>query len=196
MWSSIKRWFTRTPNAAERLLNHFDKLAGSEPEFVMVPEEGADPPMFLSIYRGYPTQDAITAFTVGLSHTHLPGSGGHKELVISVRDTDIAWAFACGCVALKLRDKCAFACGDAINFQAQIAESSEMSAFLVTHPRHIAPTDSAIDLGVRQVDLVELVPLYEEERAWLEAGGDVKRFLTECTNLISLDPKRKTIVPV
>jgi hypothetical protein len=50
-------------------------------------------------------------------------------------------------------------------------------------------------LGTRQVELVELVPLYEEERAWLSAGGDVPKFLSDCPKSLAMDPKRKSLAP-
>lgn len=194
MWSSIKRLFSRDPNAAEKLLNHFDRLAGSEPEYVKVSDEGVEPAFFSLIYRGFPTADALTGFTVGLSHFHPPG-GGHKELVISMIDSDDKWALACAFTAFQLRERCPFICGETINFHEQIASSSKMSAFLVIYPRNIPPSDTVVDLGVRQVELVELIPLYEEERAWLSAGGDTRMFLKDCPSSLSMDPQRKSLAP-
>src|SRR5262245_21722964 len=110
MWGSIKRLFSRRPKGAEILLKHFDRLAGSEPRIVQVSDEGVRPGMHSLIYRGFPTPDAITGFTGGLSHFHPPG-GGHKELVISMRDTDDRWALACAYVAFQLREQFAFGCG-------------------------------------------------------------------------------------
>jgi len=148
----------------------------------------------VAIYRGFPEPDALTGFTIGLSHFHLPG-GAHKELTISMRDTDDQWALACGFLAFQLRERCPFVCGDTINFHAQIANSSTMSAFLVVHPRHIPPPDIVADLGICRVELAELVPLYEDERAWLNAGGDIKMFLNDCPKSRSMDPKRRSLVP-
>jgi hypothetical protein len=113
-----------------------------------------------------------------------------------MRDTDDRWALACAYLAFQLRERCPFVCGDTINFRAQIAESSAMSAFLIIHPRNVAPRDTTVDLGIRQVELVELVPLYEEERAWLNADGDVKMFLSDCPKTLAMDPKRKSLAPV
>src|ERR671937_449206 len=151
---------------ADKLLNHFDRLTGSEPRFVRVSDEGASPALFVAIYRGFPEPDALTGFTVGLSHFHPPG-GAHKELTISMLDTDDRWALACGFVAFNLRERCPFVCGDTINFREPIAKTSPMSAFAIVHPLHISARDSVVDLGIKQVELVQLVPLYEQERAWL-----------------------------
>ena len=179
---------------ADILLDHFDRLAGSEPRFVPVSDEGTQPAMYAAIYRDFPERGALAGFTVGLSHFHPPG-GGHKELFICMRDTDDRWALACAYLAFQLRERCPFVCGDTINFRAQIAESSTMSAFLIVHPRHLSPPDTVVDLGIRKVELAELVPLYEEERAWLSAGGDLKMFLRDCPKSLAMDPKRKSLAP-
>jgi hypothetical protein len=180
--------------AADILLNHFDRLAGTEPRFVPVSDEGARPAMYAAIYCDFPEGGALTGFTVGLSHIHPPG-GGHKELFICMRDSDDRWALACAYLAYQLAERCPFVCGDTINFRAQIAESSAMSAFLIVHPRHLSSADTVVDLGIRKVELVELIPLYEDERAWLNAGGDVKMFLRDCPKSLAMDPKRKSLAP-
>jgi hypothetical protein len=174
---------------ADKLLNHFDRIAGSEPRFVRVSEEGASPAMFVAIYRGFPEPEAATGFTVGLSHFHPPG-GAHKELTISMRDTDEVWALACGFLAFQLRERCRFECGDTINFREPIARSSSMSAFVVVHPRHVSSRDSVVDLGVRQVELAQLVPLYEQERAWLSAGGNLQVLLKAYPGSALMNPQR------
>jgi hypothetical protein len=179
---------------ADRLLDHFDRLAGSEPRFVPVSDEDARPGMFVAIYRDFPEPNALTGFSVGLSHFH-PAGGGHKELFVCMRDADDSWALACGFLAFQLRERCPFVCGDTIDFRSQIAGSSAMSAFLIVHPRHVSPPDTVIDLGIRQVELVELIPLYEEERAWLNAGGDVRMFLKDRPKSYFIDPQRRSIVP-
>ncbi len=194
MWNTIKRLFSRRPIAAEKLLSHFDRLAGTEPDCVKVSDEGVEPALFSLIYRGFPTPDALTGFTLGLSHFH-PHGGGHKELVISMRDVDDKWALACAYTAFQLRDLCPFVCKETIDFREQIARSSKMSAFLVVQPRHISLPDTVVDLGMRQVELVELIPLYEEERAWLNASGDIEKFIKGCPSSLSMDPKRNSLAP-
>jgi hypothetical protein len=112
-----------------------------------------------------------------------------------MHDTDDRWALACGFVAFKLRKSCSFACGDTINFREPMSNSSPMSAFVVVHPRHISSRDAVVDLGVRQVELVQLLPLYEQERAWLRAGGDLEAFLRVYPGSGLLNPRRKPFVP-
>ena len=184
----------KSGNSAEKLLDHFDRLTGMTPRFVQVSDEAVQPALYVAIYCGFPEAETITGFTIGLSHFHPPG-GAHKELTISMRDTDDAWVLACGFLAFQLRERCSFACGDTINFRDRIAKSSAMSSFVAIHPRHVFGTDAAIDLGVRNVELVQLLPLYEDEREWLHAGGDLEAFLRICTGAVSMDPCRKECLP-
>jgi hypothetical protein len=65
-----------------------------------------------------------------------------------------------------------------------------MSAFVVVHPRHVSSRDSVVDLGVRQVELAQLVPLYERERAWLSAGGDLRALLKAYPGSALMNPRR------
>jgi hypothetical protein len=179
---------------ADKLLDHYDRVAGSEPRFVPVSDEGARPALYVAIYRGFPEPQALTGFTVGLSHFALPG-GAPRELTVSMRADDDAWALACGYVAFRLRGRCPFACGDTVNFRERIAAASSMSAFVMVHPLHLSPRDAVVDLGIRRVELVQLVPLYETERAWLSAGGDLQAFLRAYPGRASLNPGRKPLAP-
>jgi hypothetical protein len=132
----------------------------------------------------------MTGFTIGLSHFHPPG-GAHRELTISIRDSDDAWALACGFVAFQLRENFPFECGDTVDFKERIAKSSAMSAFLVVHPLHIKSKDALVDLGVRKVEIVQLLPIYQGEMTWLRAGGDVRTFLDALPAAVAMDPRRK-----
>jgi len=181
--------FSRPKEPADILLNHLDKLGGSEARYVDVSDEQAQPRMNVAIYQGCPTVGAITGFTIGLSHFHPPG-GAHRELTISMRGSDDAWALACGCVAFQLRESSPFECGHTVDFKERIAKSSEMSAFLIVHPRHIHAKDALVDLGVRRVEIVELLPIYQKEMAWLRAGGNVKTLLEALPTAVGMDPRR------
>lgn len=181
-------------NPAEILLNHFDRITTSTARFVRASDEGVSPTMYSAIYRGFPDVNHITAFTVGLSHYH-PVDGAHKELCISMRDEDERWGLACAYIAFQLRERCPFLCGDTINFRTRITATSTMSAFLIVHPRNLAPTETVVDLGTRQVEIVQLIPLHEDERIWLNDGGDVNLFLTRCPPTIAMDPNRRSVAP-
>src|SRR5262249_35637865 len=119
----------------------------------------------------------------------------HKELTISMCDSDPAWAFACGYLAFQLRERCLFVCGDTINFRERISSSSPMSASVVVHPLHIASPDCSVDLGTRQGELAQLVPLHEQERVWLGGGGDLQVFLKAFPGSSLMNPKREPFVP-
>ena len=58
---------------ADILLDHFDRLAGSEPRFVPVSDDGARPAMYVAIYRDFPERGALAGFTMSLSHFHPSG---------------------------------------------------------------------------------------------------------------------------
>jgi hypothetical protein len=178
---------------AHKLLDHFDRLAGSEPRFVQVSEQGSRPAVYVAIYRGFPEPEAVTGFTIGLSHFHPPG-GAHKELTISMLDADDSWALACGFLAFQLRETCPFVCGDTVNFREPISKSSSMSAFVIVHPHHVSSRDSVIDLGFRQVEIAQLVPLYEQERAWLSGGGDLQALLKAYPHPAFMKPSREPFV--
>jgi hypothetical protein len=178
---------------ADKLLDHFDRIAGAQPRFVQISDDGSNPVINEVIYCGFPTADALTGFTVGLSHFHPPG-GAHKELTISMLDSDDRWALACGYTAFQLRETFPFNCGSTIHFRAQIAKSSEMCAFVVVHPLHFSIDNSRIDLDVRQVELVQLVPIYEQEYAWLRAGGDLREFLRAYSSFALMNPERTPFV--
>lgn len=193
MWKILERLFPRPPNAAEKLLNHFDRICGTEAKYLRISDEASKPAMDVVIYQGYPTPDAITGFTTGLSHFHPPG-GAHKELTISMRSSDNGWAVTCGHLALELRESCTFTCGDRINLGEPIVKSSPMSSFVVVHPLHITPQDSFIDLGIRQIELIQLVPIYKEESLWLSSGGELKLLLEALSGDVSMDPQRKAFV--
>ena len=155
-----------------------------------VSDEGARPRMNVAIYHGFPTPGTLTGFTMGLSHFHPPG-GTHAELTISMSDSDDAWALACGFSAFQLREHFRFGCGSTIDFADQIARSSRMSAFVVVHPLHINSRDCLVDIGVRRIEIFQLMPIYEEERAWLNAGGNLKRFLQAFPDAATMNPQRK-----
>ena len=179
---------------ADKLLDHYDRVAGSEPRFVRTSDEGASPATHVAIYRDFPEPGAVTGFTVGLSLFHPPG-GGHKELTISMRDDDAVWALACGYLAFRLRENCTFACGDTINFRERIAPASAMSAFVVVHPLWVPGRDAVVDVGVRRVEVVQLVPLYESERAWLAADGELRALLRAFPGIALMDPVRAAFAP-
>jgi hypothetical protein len=179
---------------ADLLLAHFDSIAGSEPSYRQISPEGEVTAMNVAVYRNYPLPSAITGFTIGLSHFH-PADGGHIELTISMLDLDEVWALAVGYVALKAREHFRFGIDDTIDFGAQISTKSEMSAFVVTHPAHLGVAGCAVDIGVRRVTLVELVPIYQEERVWLLAGRTFQDLLGANPRETFMNPRRGLLVP-
>ena len=150
--------------------------------------------MHVATYSGFPDDTALTGFTVGLSH-YRPPSGSHTELTISMLDTNDVWALACGFIAFQLRERCPFICGETINFKEQISPTSRMSAFVAVHPQHISKNDWIVDIGNRTVELMQLIPLYEQERSWLSAGGDLQLFLNAFGRSEMMNPSRHEFIP-
>ncbi|HEX4331150.1 MAG TPA: suppressor of fused domain protein [Usitatibacter sp.] len=179
---------------ADLLLDHFDRIAKRQATFARASPEGDGAPINLAIYRGFPSDGAFTAFTVGLSHCHPPG-GSHQELTISMQDDDDIWALAMGVVAHRLREQSAFNCGDTINFGEAISGGSSMSAFVVSHPTLISAAECEIDIGVRKIRLVELIPIFQQEREWLAKGGSLQRMLNDRPRALLMNPNRTLLIP-
>ncbi len=180
---------------AEKLLSHFERITGTEYIFAYkVSPDHTSPAIQVLLYAGFPEQGTITGFTFGLSHFH-PDGGGHKELMISMRTADHAWALACGEIAYQLREECPFVCGDTINFREPISESSRMNGFFVTHPISVSSKNLVIDLGFRRIELVEVIPVYESERLWIRDGGSLDTLLESRTRREFLDPTRQPFIP-
>lgn len=175
--------------AADILLDHYDRLTGSSATYRNVAPDDAVDDMIVAIYRGYPVEGAVTGFTIGLSHLHLPG-GQHNELTVSMRDVDDVWVHAMGVVAYRLRNECLFQPGDTIDFGAPIRTGSALRAFVVAPPMHFGPQGAVIDLGIRRVNLVALVPIHAQERQWLAADGTLDALLDGRPRELLLNPTR------
>jgi hypothetical protein len=182
---------------ADRLLAHFDAIGGSEAAFRRVSPADARPALHVAIYRNSPEPGAITGFTFGLSLKHPAGGSRdvHRELTVTMLDDDESWALAAGFVAHQLSDRCSFVCGDTINFREQISPRSAMNSFLVTHPRLLPPEMCEVDIGVRRVQLVQFIPLYEEERLELSDVTKQASFLRSFTPRELMNPLRENRWP-
>ena len=188
---------TEEATAADRLLDHFERVAGSPGSLTRVSPPEASAQVFVSVHRGFPEPDSICGFTMGLSNVHSPTSDGppHRELFIAMTDTREDWAFAVAFLAHQLQGRCGFTTGDVINFREEIAESSRMTGFLVTPAALLGADDADVDQGFRQVAIRQLVPLYESERAWLLDGGDDSAFLGRFSPSQLMDPHRPVFQP-
>jgi hypothetical protein len=182
---------TRMPDTAAELLEaHYVRLTGCEGESFQVSD--SPPAVFAVLHRGFPRNGASAGFTFGLSNSHSPATEGHphRELVVCMAGEDSSWVLAVAYLAVQLRGRCGFDRGDTINFRAEIASGSRMSAFLVAHPLAFNRTDAEVDIGIRHVSLRQLVPLYEEERAWLMSGGDEQLLMDRFSVDELMNPQR------
>lgn len=175
---------------AEILLEHFDRLAASR-RAKFFPISGERPALNVAFYAGAPKIDWSTAFTMGLSHAH--SGNAHKELVIRMHDRDESWALAAGFLAMQLRGRCPFTVGDTINFRERIASASPMNAFVVLDPTFLPTSERIVDIGVRRVQIMQVVPIHESERLWLENGGDVVDFIASVGEAELANPERRAV---
>ncbi len=157
---------------AEQYLNHLDKNAGVEAEFSRISEPGDFPPVTVVTYRDVPENGFITSFTTGLSAVSHPSwKFGRPELCISVESRDLAWGWAIGDVANKLRGQCPFCYGEIINFGTQVSDESEISAFVVFAPSFMDKEQSEIELPEWKVNIAQMYPIYEGEVGLIEDIG-------------------------
>lgn len=177
----------------DQLLDYYDELVGQPPRYTRVSEPDDPAGLFAVVYNDAPHAGASMGFTCGLSHVHQP-DGSHKELLIAMQDVESSWALACAYLAYQLKERCSFQHGDVINFHATIAHSSGMSAFLVVHPLWLAKEACRVDLGVRTVELMQLVPLYDEERAGLLIDANVQRWIAAHPGHLLMNPNRPPLV--
>jgi len=106
---------------------------------------------------------------------------------------DVSWALACGFIADQLKERAPFNCGDTIDFHEAISASSEMNAFVVSHPLFLDAKDVMVDIGVRKVEIVQMVPIFERERLWLRQDGDIQQLLSRVTETELMNPLRESI---
>jgi hypothetical protein len=170
------------------LLDHFDHIAKCDPQY-----RDAKPSISVAIYRGFPSQRTLTAFTIGLSKATRT-DGDYQELTISMEDTDDIWALAIATIAENLGENTSLSCGDTINFQAQISKTSTMSAFVVGHPAHFREMDCTLAIGTKKITIVELVPIYKEERDWLMTDGTMRELLGDRPRELLMNPRRESLI--
>lgn len=84
---------------------------------------------------------------------------------------DLAWGWAIGDVANKLRGHCPFCYGEIINFGTQVSNESEISAFVVFAPSFMDKEQSEIELPEWKVNIAQMYPIYEGEVGLIENIG-------------------------
>ena len=94
-----------------------------------------------------------------------------RELVIAVESDDPAWGLAVGYVAAQARGRFSFPLGETVDFRAQIAAISAMSAFSIDQPDLMPPALATRAFAGRIITLVQLYPIYPGELAWIREAG-------------------------
>ncbi|MCI0647433.1 MAG: suppressor of fused domain protein [Chloroflexi bacterium] len=168
----------------EHYLDLLNALTGRQPEYHLITEKHERPPVWTIIYRRFPGQGSLTAFTYGLSSIDYPEwRSGRPELIISVDSNNIDWGLAIGYLARTMRGQHSFSYGSIIDFGGIIAGDSAMTGFFVFAPTVLSLEEAAIQLPDRTINLVQLYPIYREEYGLIEEMGTPDFFFREDVNL-------------
>ena len=184
---------------ADEFLEWLDDRAGADASFQVLRESDAH---CASVwYSDVPQAGSVFACTLGLSLAPY-AAGEAREVLLRMDDEEPAWAWAVAVLVAQLRDRGAtFAVGDTYNFNAQIAESSPMSAFVIGEQTVLSPDDTSVTLsdGMR-ISLVQAYPLHHDELvAFRNLAGDtpadvVDRYV-ETLGDAAFDPARPVRTP-
>ena len=193
---AIVRRCSRHPkmkSAVELYLDHLDRITGLQGRFTQISPPEIRPSVYVAIYRGFPSSDVYSAFTVGLSFVPPPDQpDAHHELILVMRSTDDSWAFAMGELAFQLRGRVSFTPNQHFGFGAQISEESPMSCFFTHFPHAISATDACIALPDFRTHLIQLYPIYESERAFIR-DHDSAAFISRIEPSQLYDPRREPV---
>ena len=151
-------------------------VAGREPEYFPIGEVANNGPKINTAYwHDLPEKGLLTGFTIGLSaHARWRHRRVRPELMISVESSDRAWIMAMGYVAMQAANTFSFDVDETIDFRAQIASDSAMSAFLITSQMMLPESYDVIPGRYVDVALRQLTPLYAEELRGIRAHGPEK----------------------
>ncbi len=151
--------------AEELFLDYLNERCGSRANLTYIPS-GDEAPVLVASYLEYPAADHLTAFTVGMSSV-APASGeseaGRRELMISVKSPNAAWARAIGVIAERYRGKDVFDVGDTVSVSDEISRSSPMRAFLVHNPSLFGLADERLQVEERSIRVLQLYPVHDSE---------------------------------
>lgn len=157
---------------AETYISHFESFSEREPTFHCVSEPGEWPPLHVIRFSDEPAAGESIGITYGLSLVeHSQWKHRRAELIITVESIDIAWSLTVGEMAYRLRGKCPFCYGNTIRFGTQIADESEMSAFVVFAPTVIGKEYRTVSQTGYDIHIAQMYPIYESELAVIEEKG-------------------------
>jgi hypothetical protein len=163
-------------SAAEMYADHLYGIFQVEPEFYLEKSQhDGVPGVSCIVFRDIPEKGMITGITYGLSLvTHPDWKFGRPELMITARSTDITWARVVAYLANGLRGDCPFSYSNTINFKQNIADDSEMDAFLVFAPSIITDKEGYlnIDIGLDyKINIAGVYPIYASEMELVTRWG-------------------------
>lgn len=152
-------------------LEILERFAGRQAKYSRVGEIAQGPTIHTAHWLDFPDPGLITGFTVGLSAHPRWANGLAPELIISVESTDLAWIFAIGVIAEQAGNNFSFDVGETVDFNTEVSEGSEMSAFLIMH-QMLLPQEYDV-LGTKRgpVALRQMIPLYSGELRMIRERG-------------------------
>ncbi len=129
------------------------------------------PKVFVLLFHNYPNNGYLTAYSYGLSASIGSDKTTGRELTIQVKSSNENWGHILGFLISHLREDCPFDPGQIIRFGQSISEDSTMQHFLVQDADHkIGPASYQLNKRF-SVNWVQLVPIYEQELAWINRYG-------------------------
>ncbi|MFD1166364.1 suppressor of fused domain protein [Sphingobacterium daejeonense] len=134
----------------------------------------------------------LLSFSYGLSFAPHPDQHNKIELFLQMNSEDMAWAHIVGYLSNQLRGECPFNTGEIIRIGQKISSESSLNAFVVINPDSTILQERIKD-GRKSngIQLVELLPIYEEEVLTIQRLG-----LAEFINRLKpnkLNPLREKI---
>ncbi|MEV4972781.1 suppressor of fused domain protein [Streptomyces scopuliridis] len=165
-----------TSDRFTRFVSHLNSMIGAEPDIQEVPPRVPDDgPVLALVYVNAPEPGCVSGFTYGLSLGRQAGPVPHaRELCITMRSSDPAWARIPAVTVAALRGMCPFDPEMVIGYMKPYVPGSGLSSLLLgTPPSGLALADR-IDLASSDAHPVEIVgayPIYASERNFIHAQG-------------------------
>ncbi|MDQ0933317.1 hypothetical protein [Streptomyces turgidiscabies] len=154
-------------------------MLGAEPDIGDVPvREPGDGAVLALVYADVPERGFVTGFTYGLSpFLRVNGQAPARELCITMRSTDPAWARVPALTVAALRGLCPFDPGMVVGYKKPYVPPSGLSSLVLASAPPSLSLTGPLDVtapGAQARDLVEIIgayPVYSSERIAAHAQG-------------------------
>ncbi|MFF3659122.1 suppressor of fused domain protein [Streptomyces olivochromogenes] len=167
------------PDRLTRFVERLGTMVGAEPDIQAVPpRELGDGEVFALVFADVPEPGFVTGFTYGLSPwQRAHGQPPARELCITMRSRDQAWARVPALTVAALRGLCPFSPGSVIGYMKPYVAGSGLSSLVLAGPAPALALPEAIDLADSDAtpeDLVRIVgayPIHASEREAIRFWG-------------------------